>query len=570
MKGITKIALILLSIFFLVGCEDKVETINNAKNMLKKSCERASNSLNYKENGDVTTASLKNALKILKDDIRDVDKLINGYEYLTGGPNNDNKMNASYNDYVEKVIKEYGQFHGLSISNDVFTITSMRTHYPETLGSKPAFTCTLNKMNLFYRIKDEMSKKEKDFIYMKEYPKEGNKTSLMKAADDCNIEAVKYMLSSKQGGDINATNGLNDALRYSMSYSYHNKEKCNNVSRTLIDEGANIERKKTGESLLQIAIKKHDLAMVEYLIQKGFKLEIGDLHYATYKGTPEIVKVLLNQNMDTSVSLPKKYNSLEKLYEKPILNANSIETMKLLIKYGANINERDTSSRSLLHVLSLDVYEDRFIDFPSKLAIYALKNNAIITEDSQGDFFQKQAMINLLNATIYEKKIATEFIAELMSYKPTLFSKFKFVDDNMELFKIDSMETQWITEVKKSENIKSLTQFIEEQQNLKKKFVLVIGTGYDYNLSHHHVASRFTAETDGGDTIMKIQEKVDLPFLIIDNELQKDMLEYLTHKYNIKIRSTPYAIFYKNGNVIDSFVMLNNGSSVDKLVKLSQ
>ena len=568
--GLPIIAIGLIILVNLYSDYSKSKYIEEASKMFKESCVQANNSLTFEENGDVTTASMLNSLKKLNKDTIAIDNMINNFDYLAGGPSSNNKMYANYSTYIEEAIEKYNKYVGLSVSYDDTEVANMQTYYKEKIGTPSSYSCVLNKQAFFFRIKDVSSKAEKDYMYIKPYPKKRDKTPLMQAADDCNVKAVQYMLDSNQGGGINDLEDGRDALWYSMVYFYQEKKECNAISKLLIDAGANIKRNQKRESVLQTAIAKHDLEMVNYLIQKGFKVEIGDLHEAAYEGIPEIVKVLLEQNMDPNASLPKNYKSFDRLYDKPILNANSIKTAKLLIKHGADINEQDSNSRTLLHILSFEINGNRFINNSNKIAIYILKNGASIVNDKEGNQFQIQAMAHLLKVDEDKKTSATEFIADLMNYKSTLFSNYKYVDKNIELFKINSLEAQWISTVNSSTKAEPLIKFIEKQQNSNKQFVLVIGTNSSKRSSSEHAASRFVAKYDGGTTIKKVQQKINLPFFIIDNEFQKDVRRYLENEHKIRVTGTPYAIVYRNGQVIDSFTIPFDGSKADRIVKLSK
>jgi hypothetical protein len=123
----------------------------------------------------------------------------------------------------------------------------------------------------------------------------------------------------------------------------------------LINEGANInEPDSNGATPLMNAITEGKTKVAKYLIESGANIKVKDksqcdaLCYAVQQGNIEIVKSLISKN----VNLDSKdgYGITPLAYAASTLSfsTNAPDIMKLLIKSGANINEKTFSGETVL------------------------------------------------------------------------------------------------------------------------------------------------------------------------------------------------------------------------------
>ena len=100
------------------------------------------------------------------------------------------------------------------------------------------------------------------------------------------------------------------------------------IVKKLIDYGANIETQDmNGRSPFHLALLQRNDEIIKFLLMYGAKVSKGTFMMLALKGDPEIVKIMLDMGA-------KGFGCLI------ILAAlGKLEVLKLLIKYGADVNE---------------------------------------------------------------------------------------------------------------------------------------------------------------------------------------------------------------------------------------
>ena len=120
------------------------------------------------------------------------------------------------------------------------------------------------------------------------------------------------------------------------------------VVKLLVDAKADLNLKdEYGRTALVISIEWQKLEISEYLIKEKADVNIPDIHgkaplfYASFGGYPSITQKLLEAGADVNVETLSE--------ETPLMFAKNIETMKILISAGANVNALDNDGHSALY-----------------------------------------------------------------------------------------------------------------------------------------------------------------------------------------------------------------------------
>lgn len=129
-----------------------------------------------------------------------------------------------------------------------------------------------------------------------------------------------------------------------------------------------------GNNLIHHAIKNYNLDNIDYLIKKGVNPNAQNKD-----GNTPLHLILMNNvpfDLTTKISpfIPS-INIKNKLGETPILLAKNLDTIKLLIKNGANINDMDNNNQTILFKFIGNV--SYFGDIPDIETIKYLINNGI-------------------------------------------------------------------------------------------------------------------------------------------------------------------------------------------------
>ena len=112
--------------------------------------------------------------------------------------------------------------------------------------------------------------------------------------------------------------------------------------QVLVEQGADKEKGRYGETPLYIATKYGHLTIVRYLAEQGAEMEKANfdgqtpLFWASYLGQLEIVRYLLEQGANTNKASNNGWTTLHWAACR-----GHLEIAKLLMAYGADLNSRD-------------------------------------------------------------------------------------------------------------------------------------------------------------------------------------------------------------------------------------
>lgn len=164
-----------------------------------------------------------------------------------------------------------------------------------------------------------------------------------------------------------------------------------NLIESFIKKGVNVNQLQRGESpaLLYAAAYGH-IEIVKLLVENGADVNLKDddggtpLEYAVCKIKPKVVKYLLEKEADANVKNKEGMTPIMRFLggipaEQGIKDEDLKEIVKLLVEYGANVNEHGKDGYSLL------TYALRFIKNPKDLVIYLVEHGADIGYDDQDD-----------------------------------------------------------------------------------------------------------------------------------------------------------------------------------------
>ncbi|MES0491585.1 MAG: ankyrin repeat domain-containing protein [Leptospirales bacterium] len=171
-------------------------------------------------------------------------------------------------------------------------------------------------------------------------------TALMKAVQNNDLATTRLLIERK--ANIDATDARGETALLLAAYLGHNE-----MTRLLVEKGANVNIvNKLGISPLFIASDRGRIEIVQYLLKHGGRAEPLKSGYnvlmATSKNAPQILEIFLELGMN-----PNTENTREVTPLMEAACANNVETMKLLIQFGADLNHKNKKGKGVLEYLYL-------------------------------------------------------------------------------------------------------------------------------------------------------------------------------------------------------------------------
>ena len=156
-------------------------------------------------------------------------------------------------------------------------------------------------------------------------------------------EILHFLL--ERGADIDTVDGRNRTALFSAAYS----QRFDNV-RFLVEHGVNINHQdRFGGTALSAAVEVGNLEIVQYLCEVGAEINLADntgttcLLSAAANGFDSIIEILVAYEANIHFMNQRRHSALRNALQK-----KQIEAARLLIKLGANIDERDHTGTSTL------------------------------------------------------------------------------------------------------------------------------------------------------------------------------------------------------------------------------
>jgi ankyrin repeat protein len=184
-----------------------------------------------------------------------------------------------------------------------------------------------------------------------------NKGLIIYAIEKNDINKIKDLI--RKGENVNKCSSYSNMSPLYLAVS----KKRYNIVKLLLDNNADVninnEDYSAGDPLIIAAIKNKDYSMIELLLDKGSNTIIKKngtiLHYAILYGCfkYKINVNLKNKDGETALHYIVKYNN-NLLYKILYGFHNKIDTenFKLLIKQGAEINEKDNQGKAVIDYLN--------------------------------------------------------------------------------------------------------------------------------------------------------------------------------------------------------------------------
>lgn len=170
------------------------------------------------------------------------------------------------------------------------------------------------------------------------------------------IEGVKYLIS--KGADVNIDTPLYYALEYCKELYYSGigdkvfVERCGGLVKSLVENGADVNVKTNGITLLEKAIH---LEIVKILVEKGADINVKDEYGDTLLMKfldPDIIKYLIEKGLDV--------NAKNKDGQTPLMYAvasGSQLVAEYLVAKGADINAKDKAGNTALNYARSSIME---------------------------------------------------------------------------------------------------------------------------------------------------------------------------------------------------------------------
>ena len=176
-----------------------------------------------------------------------------------------------------------------------------------------------------------------------------NETPIYFAVINRHFEVVEKLLAN--GADLN----VEDEPLLHLAIDKYIGQPNLQIVKKLIDYGANIETQdQDGRSPLRLALVQKNDQIIKLLLMNGAEFSTGTFLMLSLKGDPEIVQIMIDKGANVEL-----YGLLA-----CVASLGHLEVLKLLIKYGADVNE--SSYHSPLH---------KAVDNNHKEIVYELLKN---------------------------------------------------------------------------------------------------------------------------------------------------------------------------------------------------
>ena len=180
-------------------------------------------------------------------------------------------------------------------------------------------------------------------------------------------------------------------------------------------------RNEEGKTLLHLAVEEDDISLVEYLLDKGVKVNVYDLHgdtplhYAIRKGYTNLSQILIKNGADVNA---KNSNGQTPIFY--AVNNDDENSITLLVNHGADLGVYDNKGRLSIHY-AIEKGNLNSIDV-------LIKNGADINSKDNAGFPSWKYALNL------DKETFDELVARGLN--PTIKDKF---GETMRDYIIDSL-----------------------------------------------------------------------------------------------------------------------------------
>jgi ankyrin repeat protein len=183
---------------------------------------------------------------------------------------------------------------------------------------------------------------------------EYGETALIYAAQGTSVEIVSKLL--EHGADVNWKGERRwTPLIYAVSRNWTDGKNRTEIAKKLIENGADIDAYDTrGESVFHFAVRSRNIDIINYLIEKGVRMNVlthGNstplMDAVSYPNNLEVVKVLVDAGADLNV-FPLN------LFLAAVLCCKSgggFETLKFLKESGMQYFEHDSNGNSMIDML---------------------------------------------------------------------------------------------------------------------------------------------------------------------------------------------------------------------------
>ncbi len=178
---------------------------------------------------------------------------------------------------------------------------------------------------------------------------------LMVAVDELNIEAAEIII--KYGGDVNYVDRYNNtALILAAKSAFaipENKEKSRQMSKLLIDAGANVNAVGKWFTPLDSAIYSKDMINVKYMVDRGADINYIDSDGSNYLFSCsefECILYFLDKGLDINTVNNKNQSFIVSVVSSKLISTRELEK---LIELGADICHTDNDGLNILKHLEI-------------------------------------------------------------------------------------------------------------------------------------------------------------------------------------------------------------------------